>query len=40
MRLAFFIALLYNVALPVIIYYLAKMVLSKRPTGLWDTDIH
>ncbi|MCP3684848.1 MAG: hypothetical protein GY861_19465 [bacterium] len=33
------IALLYNITLPIGIYYLGKMVLSKRPTGYGDTDI-
>lgn len=35
----YYIALLYNVALPIIVYYLGKTILSKRPTGYGDTDI-
>ena len=33
------IATLYNVILPVVVYYLGKNILSKRPTGYGDTDI-
>ena len=33
------IAALYNVALPVGVYFLGKSILSKRPTGYGDTDI-
>ncbi len=33
------IALLYNVVLPILVYYLGKNILSKRPTGYGDTDI-
>ena len=33
------IATLYNVILPVVVYYLGKSILSKRPTGYGDTDI-
>ena len=33
------IAMLYNVALPISVYYIGKNVLSKRPTGYGDTDI-
>lgn len=33
------IAVLYNIALPMIVYYLGKSVLSRRPTGYGDTDI-
>lgn len=33
------IAALYNVALPVTVYFLGKNILSKRPTGYGDTDI-
>ena len=33
------IAALYNIALPVIVYYLGKITLSKRPTGYGQTDI-
>ncbi|MBI2574764.1 hypothetical protein HYV82_02680 [Candidatus Woesearchaeota archaeon] len=37
--LAMYIALLYNITLPLIIYYAGKMVLAKRPTGYGETDI-
>ncbi|MBW2995763.1 hypothetical protein KY332_00520 [Candidatus Woesearchaeota archaeon] len=33
------LATLYNVALPIGLYYLGKSILSKRPTGYGDTDI-
>ncbi len=33
------IAALYNVLLPVIVYYLGRNILSTRPTGYGDTDI-
>ena len=33
------IALLYNIVLPVSVYFLGKSILSKRPTGYGDTDI-
>jgi hypothetical protein len=33
------IATLYNVILPVVVYYFGKSILSKRPTGYGDTDI-
>jgi hypothetical protein len=33
------IAALYNVLLPILVYYLGKQVLSKRPTGYGDTDV-
>jgi hypothetical protein len=33
------IAMLYNVALPVGVYYLSKNILSTRPTGYGDSDI-
>jgi len=33
------IATLYNVILPIVVYYLGKNILSKRPTGYGDTDI-
>jgi hypothetical protein len=35
----FHIALLYNIALPLIVYYMGKNILSQRPTGYGDTDI-
>jgi len=34
-----FIAALYNVALPVSVYYIGKNILAKRPTGYGDSDI-
>lgn len=33
------IAMLYNIALPIGVFYLGKTILSKRPTGYGDTDI-
>jgi len=33
------IATLYNFILPIVVYYLGKSILSKRPTGYGDTDI-
>jgi len=33
------IAMLYNVALPISVYYIGKNVLSKRPTGYGESDI-
>ncbi len=33
------IALIYNVALPLIVHYMGKKILSQRPTGYGDTDI-
>ncbi|MBI2651299.1 hypothetical protein HYX01_02415 [Candidatus Woesearchaeota archaeon] len=35
----FHIAAIYNVALPVSVYYLGKIILSKRPTGYGQSDI-
>jgi hypothetical protein len=35
----YYIAVLYNLALPISVYYLGKSVLSKRPTGYGQTDI-
>jgi hypothetical protein len=35
----FHIALLYNITLPMIVYYMGKNILSQRPTGYGDTDI-
>ncbi|MCG2719710.1 MAG: hypothetical protein L6266_03175, partial [Nanoarchaeota archaeon] len=32
------IAALYNVLLPIVVYYMGKQILSKRPTGYGDTD--
>ncbi len=33
------IAILYNIVLPVVVYFMGKNILSKRPTGYGDTDI-
>src|SRR3989338_3077260 len=33
------LAVIYNVILTVVVYYLGKNILSKRPTGYGDTDI-
>lgn len=33
------IAMLYNVALPIAVYYLGKNILARRPTGYGETDI-
>lgn len=33
------IAALYNVLLPIVVYYLGKQILSKRPTGYGETDV-
>tara|TARA_Y100000310_G_scaffold281722_1_gene302374 strand:- start:10015 stop:12177 length:2163 start_codon:yes stop_codon:yes gene_type:complete len=33
------IAILYNLILPIIVYYLGKSILSRRPTGYGQTDI-
>jgi hypothetical protein len=33
------IALLYNIVLPILVFYLGKTILSKRPTGYGQTDI-
>ncbi len=38
-RLAIYIAVLYNITLPLGIFYLGKAALSKRPTGYGETDI-
>ncbi len=38
-RLALYIAVLYNITLPLGIFYLGKAALSKRPTGYGETDI-
>ncbi len=35
----YYISLLYNVGLPITVFYLGKTILSKRPTGYGDTDI-
>ncbi len=35
----YYLALLYNIGLPVAVYYMGKNILSKRPTGYGDTDI-
>lgn len=38
-RMAVYIAMLYNVTLPIMVFYLGKVILSKRPTGYGDSDI-
>lgn len=38
-RLVIYIALLYNIAIPFGVYYLGRIILSKRPTGYGDNDI-
>ncbi len=38
-QLILVMALLYNVTMPIGIYYISKMVLTKRPTGYGDSDI-
>ncbi|MCH8329226.1 MAG: hypothetical protein IIB81_02435 [Nanoarchaeota archaeon] len=35
----YYIAALYNIALPIVVYYLGKSILSRRPTGYGQTDI-
>ncbi|MFC2016598.1 hypothetical protein ACFLUF_02665 [Chloroflexota bacterium] len=35
----YYIAALYNIALPITVYYLGKSILSRRPTGYGQTDI-
>lgn len=37
--LVIYIAALYNVAIPLGVYYLGRIILSKRPTGYGDSDI-
>ena len=37
--MAIFLAVIYNITLPVVIFYMGKVILSKRPTGYGDTDI-
>lgn len=38
-KIALNIAILYNIILPLILFYLSKVVLSKRPTGYGEQDI-
>src|SRR3989338_1841662 len=38
-KIALNIAILYNIILPFVLYYMTKMVLSKRPTGYGEQDI-
>ena len=33
------IAVIYNITLPIAVYYMGKIILSKRPTGYGETDI-
>ncbi|MBW2974566.1 hypothetical protein KY366_02510 [Candidatus Woesearchaeota archaeon] len=35
----YYISLIYNIGLPVMVFYLGKTILSKRPTGYGSTDI-
>lgn len=35
----YYLATLYNIALPIGVYYLGKTILAQRPTGYGDTDI-
>ncbi|MDD5086199.1 MAG: hypothetical protein PHV16_00435, partial [Candidatus Nanoarchaeia archaeon] len=35
----YYIAVIYNVTLPLIVYYIGKIILSKRPTGYGETDL-
>ena len=35
----YYIAVIYNVTLPIAVYYMGKIILSKRPTGYGETDI-
>lgn len=39
MKIALNIALLYNIILPLVLFYMSRMVLSKRPTGYGEQDI-
>ena len=39
LKIALNIALLYNVILPLVLFYMSRMVLSKRPTGYGEQDI-
>lgn len=38
-NLVFYIAALYNVIIPVMIYYFSKTILAKRPTGYGESDL-
>ena len=38
-ELAIYIAVMYNIALPLIVYYFGKNILASRPTGYGDTNI-
>lgn len=38
-ELAFYIAVFYNIALPLIVYYFGKNILASRPTGYGDTNL-
>ncbi len=39
LTIAAYIALIYNLTIPVLLFYLTKTTLSKRPTGYGETDI-
>lgn len=38
-ELAFYIAVFYNIGLPLIVYYFGKKILASRPTGYGDTNL-
>jgi len=39
LTMVIYIAMLYNVTIPIAVFYLGKVILSKRPTGYGDTDV-
>jgi len=39
LTMVIYIAMLYNVTIPISVFYLGKVILSKRPTGYGDTDV-
>ncbi len=38
-EMGFYIALIYNVTIPLVVFYFGKKILSERPTGYGDTDL-
>ncbi len=38
-KLAVYIAVIYNLLIPLVVFYFSKTILSKRPTGYGETDI-
>ncbi|MBW2987903.1 hypothetical protein DRJ48_00130 [Candidatus Woesearchaeota archaeon] len=38
-RVALYLAVLYNITLPIIVYIFGRVILTKRPTGYGETDI-